>query len=332
MELVGPDDVRAARALIGDALSPTPMAVSEQLSGLTGCGLRLKAENLQKTGSFKVRGALHYLLRSDPERLSRGVVTVSAGNHACAVAWAANQVGAEATVVMPETAPEAKVAACRGYGARVEFRETGRDAFVRALELADLEGMEFMHPFDHPWVVAGQGTCALEILEACPEPDAIVVPVGGGGLIGGVLAAVGESHPTCRVYGVEPDGAAVMKQSLEEGAPVREHTPVTVADGLGAPWAGELPFALVRRFAEDVVTVSDAQIGEALELIVTRSKLLVEPAGAAGVAALLSGAIPVRRDETVVVILSGGNTDLARLPPLIGKACDPCPVRDTSPI
>ena len=328
---VGVEAVRSARRLLTDHIGPTPLVTSRLLSDRVGCRLSLKCENLQKTGSFKVRGALHFLLQADEGVRERGVVTVSAGNHACATAWAAAQVGLPCTVVMPETAPEAKIAASRDYGARIELRADGRTAFARALELAEREGMEFLHPFDHPWVVAGQGTCALEILDDLPSPDAVLVPVGGGGLIAGVVAALGASRPEIAVYGVEPVGAAVMRESLEVGRPIRDHRPHTVADGLAAPWAGDLTYRLVARHVRDVVTVTDQEIGGAMEWILTRTKLLVEPAGAAAVAALLSGALRFGPKARVVAILSGGNTDLTRIPPLIGKECDPCPVRVGTP-
>lgn len=321
-------DVRAARDRIGSRVHRTPLLSSRILGERIGCRLLLKCENLQKTGAFKVRGALNRVLGMSEEERTRGVVTVSAGNHAQAVAWAGAAAGAPATVVMPETAPRSKVDACRDYGARVLLHGTVFDAFERALELAEEEGSHFVHPFDDREVIAGQGTVGPEILEraagcagegsdgASAGVDGIVVPVGGGGLLAGIAAAVAGERPEVRVWGVEPVGADSMARSLEEGHAVRLEAVETIADGLGSPMAGELTYAVIREAAEGVVRVDDGEIGEAMELLLSRTKLLTEPAGAAGVAALLSGRIPVEEGETWVAVLSGGNADLEALPRL----------------
>lgn len=320
------EQVRAARERIGDQVHRTPLLSSRILGERAGCRLLLKCENLQKTGAFKVRGALNRILGMDEEARGRGVVTVSAGNHAQAVAWAGAAAGAPATVVMPESAPHAKVEACRDYGARVLLHGTVFDAFQKALEISETEGSTFVHPFDDLEVVAGQGTVALEILEQAGEMagggdvgrrvDGVVAPVGGGGLAAGVAAALAGAAPGVRVWGVEPEGADSMVRSLEKGEAVRLERVETIADGLGSPMAGEITYAVIRDAAEGVVRVDDREIGEAMSLLLSRTKLLAEPAGAAGLAALLSGRIPVGPEETWVVILSGGNADLDALPRL----------------
>ena len=308
-----------ARERVGAAVHRTPLLSSRTLGERIGRPLFLKAENLQKTGAFKVRGALNRMLRlSDGER-ARGVVTISAGNHAQAVAWAAARAGVEATVVMPENATRSKVEASRAYGARVVLHGDVFQAFEKALELAE-GGLTLVHPFDHPDVIAGQGTVGLEILEGLPEPAAVVVPLGGGGLCAGIATALAHAAPGVAVWGVEPEGADAMSRSLEEGRPVRLERVDTVADGLAAPMAGDLTYPLVRDHAAGVVRVSDAEIGDAMAWVLARAKLRVEPAGAAAVAALLAGRVPLDRPGPVVAVLSGGNVDLESLPDLLGRA------------
>ncbi len=293
---------------------PTATLLGRRVAGVR---LRLKPENLQKTGSFKVRGVLNELLALDAGERRRGVVTVSAGNHAQALAWGARDAGVDCKVVMPETAPRLKVTACRGYGATVILHGTVFDAFERALEVAEDEGRLFVHPFDDPDVVAGQGTVGLEIADDWPEADAVVVPVGGGGLIAGVAAAVDRLAPDTRVYGVEPEGAPSMRRSLDAGEPVRLEKVDTIADGLGSPMAGDLTFPLVREHVDDVVLVEDAEIARAVSDLLVFTKLLAEPAGAAAVAALRSGRLPVEEGERVVAVVSGGNVDPERLAELL---------------
>jgi threonine dehydratase len=277
----------------------------------------LKCENLQKTGSFKVRGALNRILELDDVARGRGVATVSAGNHAQAVAWAAARAGISATVVMPADASPTKARASEEYGAEVILQGTIIEAFDLALEVAQDRGLTFLHAFDDPLIIAGQGTVALEVLEDVPDVATVVAPVGGGGLISGVALAVASLAPAARVFGVEPHGACAMRKSLDKGEAVHIESVDTIADGLGAPMAGELTFEVVRRHVADVVLVSDDEIREAMAFLLARTKLLVEPAGAAGVAALLAGRIPLA-DGPVVAILSGGNVDLDRLPDLLG--------------
>ncbi|MBW3535529.1 MAG: pyridoxal-phosphate dependent enzyme [Gemmatimonadetes bacterium] len=320
---MSPLDLQAfqdARRRVSDAVHHTPLLSSRTMGERIGRPVLLKAENLQKTGAFKVRGALNRVLGLSDRERAAGVVTISAGNHAQAVAWASARAGVESTVVMPENATRSKVEASRGYGARVVLHGDVFQAFEKALELAE-GGLTLVHPFDHPDVVAGQGTVGLEILDDVPEPPAaVVVPVGGGGLCSGVATALALAAPGVPVWGVEPEGADAMSRSLEAGRPVRLERVDTVADGLGAPMAGDLTYPLIRDHAAGVVIVSDAEIGSAMEMILSRAKLLVEPAGAAAVAALLAGRIPLERPGPVVAILSGGNVDLERLPALLGGA------------
>lgn len=305
-----------ARARIAGSVHRTPLLHSRTLSERVGAPLYLKCENLQRTGAFKVRGALHRLLRLTDEERARGVVTISAGNHAQAVAWAAGTAGVHAVVVMPEHASRAKVEASRGYGAEVVLHGDARAAFARAFELAEARGLRFVHPFDDEEVVAGHGSCALEILEDLPDVETIVVPVGGGGLISGIAAAAAAVRPGIAVWGVEPEGADAMARSLAAGHAVHLDHVSTVADGLAAPMAGTLNHALVEAHGRGVVTVSDARIVAAMALLLERTKLLTEPAGAAGLAGLLDGGIPVA-EGPVAVILSGGNVDMTTLARLL---------------
>jgi threonine dehydratase len=275
-------------------------------------------EAFQKTGSFKVRGATNAIAHYAPIVRERGVVTVSAGNHAQAVAWAAASAGVKSTVVMPAAASKAKIAASQAYGATVVLHGTGPEAFARARELADEHGYLFLHPFDDAAVITGAASCGVEIVEQVPDMDVLVVPVGGGGLIAGVAAAVKQMRPEVRVFGVEPTGADSMYQSLKLGRPVvLDGGPKTIADGLASPHAGELNFEIVRQLVDDVVLVTDDEIAAAMPMILTRTKILAEAAGAAATAALLSGKIPAAIGKRVVAIVSGGNVDLEKLKAVI---------------
>jgi threonine dehydratase len=310
--------VRAARERIAGRLHTTPTFGSTRLGDLAGVRLLLKCENLQKTGSFKVRGALHKVSRLDAAARARGVVTVSAGNHAQALAWAAREAGVSATVVMPANASPAKVDASRGYGAEVVLHGASSiEAFAKARELEKERQLTFVHPFDDEEVCAGAGTVGLELLEQAPDIDVVVVPIGGGGLITGMLVALKESNPKLRVYGVEPEGAPSMRRSLDEGHAVRLDAVRTIADGLAAPMAGELNYEIVRRYADDVVLLGDDAIANAMRQLLLSTKLLAEPAGAAAVGAVLAGALPLRRGERVAAVVSGGNIDLAKLAGLL---------------
>jgi threonine dehydratase len=264
---------------------------------------------LQKTGSFKVRGALNKLALLDDAARARGVITVSAGNHAQALAWAARDAGVQCTVVMPAAASRTKVDASRGYGAEVVLHGASSiEAFARAHELASERSLTFVHPFDDEAIMAGQGTVGLEIVEQMPDVEDVIVPIGGGGLIAGVAVAVKELRPSARVFGVEPTGAAVMRQSLDAGRPVRPEIVKTIADGLAAPMAGDLTFDVVRRYVDDVVLVTDDEIKSAMRDILLSTKLLAEGGGAAATAAVLADRLPLR-GRKVVAVLSGGNVD-----------------------
>lgn len=311
------EQISSARDRIAHQLHVTPVTRASRLGNEAGVALFLKCENLQKTGSFKPRGALNKLSRLDESARRRGVVTVSAGNHAQAVAWAAAVAGVRATVVMPATASQAKADASAGYGAEVIRHGTAFDAFERAQSLAAERDLVFVHPFDDDEIMAGAGTTGLEILDQSPEVTAVVVPIGGGGLIGGVASAIKQRRPEVRVYGVEPVGAAAMRASLDSGHAVRLSAVNTIADGLAAPMAGTLTYDIVRRFVDDVVLVTDDEIANAVRRLMTFTKLLAEPAGAAGVAAILARKLPLKPGERVVAIVSGGNVDLEKLKGLL---------------
>jgi threonine dehydratase len=309
--------LREAHAGLAGDVHRTPLVHSSTLSRLAGRPVYLKCENLQRTGSFKVRGALNRIRALTEDERARGVITISAGNHAQAVAWAAAAAGGASTVVMPERASQTKVRASREYGAEVILHGNPGEAFRRAFELAEERRLAFVHPFDDPWVVAGHAGCMLEVLEELPDMAAVVVPIGGGGLASGIAVAVAAAAPHVDVWGVEPDGAAAMHRSFELGRPVHLDAVQTVADGLGAPMAGELNFELLQRHARGVVRVTDDEIVRAMRLLLERTKLLVEPAGAAGLAALLEDRVPLHGDGPVVVVLSGGNVDLELLARLL---------------
>jgi threonine dehydratase len=310
--------IRDARARIAGRLHLTPTVTSTRLGKRLGVHLTLKCENLQKTGSFKVRGALNKIDQLDAAARRAGVVTVSAGNHAQAVAWASRGAGVNATVVMPAAASPAKVEASRGYGAEVVLHgESSIQAIQKARELEKERGLTFVHPFDDELVCAGAGTVALELLDQVDDLDVVVIPIGGGGLIGGMAVALKEAKPSLRVYGVEPTGAPSMRRSLDEGRAVRMESVKTIADGLAAPMAGEIPYEIVRRYVDDVVLIDDDAIAAGMRELLVNTKFLAEPAGAAATAAVLARAIPLHDGERVAVILSGGNVDLPKLAKII---------------
>jgi len=305
-------DVQAAREAIGDRLHRTPTFSSATLSELTGAPVSLKAELFQRTGSFKPRGVLTNLAALTSEERGRGVIGISAGNHAQALAWGARTEGIDALLVMWQGASEAKIAATRGYGAEVDLESADpTEAFARLDDLIEQTGRTPVHPFDHPRTIAGQGTVGLEVVEDA-EPDVVVVPVGGGGLISGVATAVKGLKPDARVIGVEPELSPAMHDALEAGEPVPV-APASVADGLAAPFAGTHTLEIVRERVERIVLVSEAELEEAMRFLYTRAKLACEAAGAAATAALLAGKIELEPQERVVAVVSGGNvaTDTA---------------------
>lgn len=308
-----------AHELIIDRVHRTPLLSSRTLSEHVGAPVYLKCENLQKTGAFKVRGALHRVLTLTDEQRKRGVATISAGNHAQAVAWAASSVGVTSLVVMPEKASPTKVRASREYGAEVILHGDAAAAFVKVRELCEERGSIFLHPFDDPDVVAGHASCGLEIVDQLPDVGTIVVPVGGGGLSSAIAVAVAATGTAADVWGVEPEGAAAMHRSLQRGEPVHLDRVDTVADGLAPPMAGTLNHAILSALARGVVLVDDEEILSAVALLLERTKLLTEPSGAAAVAALLAGRIPVDPGRPVVAVLSGGNADLPSLGTYLGR-------------
>lgn len=310
-DLISLDDVLAASEVVAGRVHRTPVLGSTFLGERAGVRLLFKAENFQKTGSFKVRGvlnALHHL--SDGER-QRGVVTLSAGNHAQALAWGAREYGVSAVVVMPAGAPRSKVEATRGYGGEVILTEG--DLLETCLGVQQERDLTLVHPFDDPRIIAGQATVGLEILEAVPDVDVVVVSVGGGGLISGIATAIKARRPEARVVGVEPEGSAVITMSLERGEPITLADRRTIADGLDAPFAGRHTLAHIQERVDDMVLVPDTAIIKALRLILERVKLLAEPAGAASLAGLLAGNFDIVPGSTVVCVVSGGNVDLERL-------------------
>ena len=316
--LVSADDIRRAAVAIAPSVRRTPMAESPSLgAALGGIRLLLKLEMFQKTGSFKPRGVANRMARLTDAERSRGVVSLSAGNHAQALAYAASAMGIPSAIAMPSGAVRSKIDATRAYGGEVIL--TDGDLLQTALDIGRERGLTLIHPFDDLRTIAGTGTLGLEVLEDAPETDAIICGIGGGGLISGVAAAVKRAKPSVRVIGVEPTGAPGMTLALENGAPVHLDALDTVADGLAAPFVGVRNLNHVRAFVDEVVTVDDSDIIEAMWLILERVKVLAEPAASATVAALLSGKVKIRAGENVVCALSGGNVDRGRLGEM-GKA------------
>jgi threonine dehydratase len=311
-------DVQDAARRIEGVAHRTPVLRSRTLDELTGGRILLKAENLQRVGAFKFRGAYNAISRLEPQQLAKGIATYSSGNHAQAVALSARELGSSAVIVMPQDTPASKLDAVTGYGAEIVTydRYTGdREAIGR--QLADERGLALIPPYEHPHVIAGQGTAALELLQDAGELDTLIVPVGGGGLIAGSATAAKGLHPRIRVIGVEPEAGDDTKRSLQAGHLVRIPVPRSIADGQAASIPGELTFSINRRLVDDIVLVSDDDIRAALRFAVDRLKQVLEPSGATGLAALLSGAYPVAEGERVGVILSGGNVGAARLASLL---------------
>jgi threonine dehydratase len=305
---LGLDDVVAARKVIAGIMLQTPVLHSRVLSERIGGPVYLKCENLQRTGSFKARGAYVRISRLPEAERDRGVVAASAGNHGQGVAFAADMLGAKATVVMPEGAPLPKIEATKSYGAEVILHGTTVEhALAKAKELAAEHGSIFIHPFEHPDVVLGQGTVGLEIIEQCPDVRTIAMPVGGGGLAAGIAIAAKGTSPAIRVIGAQADAVAAFPPSFAAGQPVTVTSGATMADGIAVARPGELAFAVLAEHADRVVTASEESLSRALLLCLERSKQVVEPAGAAAVAALLEH--PRAFEPPVVAVLSGGNID-----------------------
>jgi threonine dehydratase len=307
------DDVFAARDRIMPFLHRTPLNSSQTLSDLTDTQLWLKVEAFQRTGSFKARGALNAALHLTDEQKQLGVVTLSAGNHGQGLAFAARQVGTKATIFVPKSAVPTKVEAMRNYGADVRFVPNMESVLPYIEAFQHETGAFYVSPYDDPHVIAGQGVVGLEILEDLPEVETIVVPAGGGGLLAGVLVAVKSQRPDVRIVGVEPVGANVVRRSLDAGHAVMADVIDTIADGLGAPRAGDLSQAIISHYVDDCVLVTDEEIAGALWAILDRTKILVEPAGAAATAALIAKRVGAAPGSKAVAILSGGNIDSGKL-------------------
>lgn len=301
-----------ARARLAGVVHRTPVASSRTLDARTGASVFLKCENLQRAGAFKIRGAWNLIAQLPPEVRARGVVAYSSGNHAQAVALAAREQGTHAVIVMPSTAPRVKLEATRGYGAELAFYDVageGREAMAE--RLARERGLALVPPFEHPEIVAGQGSAAAELFEDAGPLDLLLVPVGGGGLISGSALAARRFGGACRVIGVEPAAGDDGGRSFRSGTLTRIATPDTIADGARTNSLGELTFAIIRREVADLVAVPDAALLAAMRFVWERMKLIVEPTGVLGLAALLEGLVPAR-GQRVGVILSGGNVELAR--------------------
>ena len=303
------DDIRTAAERVRGIARTTPLL---DVSALAGRPLLLKCESLQPGGAFKIRGAYNMVAQLTPAERGRGVVTYSSGNHGQAMALAARELGAPAVVVMPTTAPQIKIDGARAFGAEVILEgTTSVDRRRRAEEEATARGLTMVPPFDHEWIIAGQGTLGLEILEQCPGVEAILVPVGGGGLLAGVATAIKAAKPSIRVIGVEPAGAAAMKASLEAGHPVTLAKTASVADGLMPVRPGDATFEHARQYVDEVITVEDDEIIDAVLWAFEKAKIVAEPSGAATIAAALFGR--VRCEGPLVAIVSGGNMAMEKL-------------------
>jgi threonine dehydratase len=316
---IGLADVVAARERLGDAVYYSPCPHSMMLSALTGQQVYLKLENLQMTGSFKERGALNRIAKLTPKQAARGVIAASAGNHAQGVAYHATKRGIRAVIVMPLTTPLVKVTATRDFGAEVVLHGASYDeAYAEALRLCDEEALTFVHPFDDPDVMAGQGTIGLELLEQVPQLEAVVVPIGGGGLIGGIGCAIKEMRPEVRVVGVQTAKLPSMAAAMEAGRPVTIDAATTIADGIAVRRAGDLTVPMVERYVDEIVLVDEDEIASAILMLLEREKTLAEGAGAAALAALLQHRTSLQGAHTAVLVC-GGNIDVTLLSRIIER-------------
>lgn len=314
------DDVRAARERLRGSVYLSPCTRSETLSRSTGLELYLKLENLQMTGSFKERGALNRIATLTPEQAKRGVVAASAGNHAQGVAYHATRRGIRAVIFMPETTPLVKVTATRNFGAEVVLYGPNYDAACEeAMRRSTEDGMTFIHPFDDPLVMAGQGTIGLELLEQIENLDAVVVPIGGGGLIGGIACAIKESKPNAKVIGVQTSRLPSMKQALYEHQPVTLEPSTTIADGIAVRRAGDVTFPVVERYVDSIVTVDEDEIASAILTLLEREKTLAEGAGATALAAVLQRKTELPKGTRTAVLVCGGNIDVTLLSRIIER-------------
>lgn len=311
-------DVLEAKSRIANVVRKTPLEYSATFSDLTGQKVFFKYENLQKTGSFKIRGAVNKMASLGPEQRKGGVIAASAGNHAQGVAWAAASAGIESTIVMPEGVPIAKLMATKGYGAKVILSGQSYDeAYIAAEHLRETTGATFVHAFNDPVIIAGQGTVGLEIIEVLPEVETVVVPIGGGGLISGIAIALKQTNPDIRVIGVQAAGAPSMKSALTNGRINELSSVSTIADGIAVKHPGDITFDVVKKLVDDIVLVSDEEIAQAILMMLERSKVLCEGAGAAGIAAVLNG--KVKSKSNIAVVVTGGNIDIQTLSIIIER-------------
>ncbi|HEY7122855.1 MAG TPA: threonine/serine dehydratase [Ktedonobacterales bacterium] len=321
--MVSYQDVLRAREVVGGQVRKTPMFSATTLGAMaaTPVSLFLKAEMFQKTGSFKPRGVLYRLSTLTDEEKRRGLIAASAGNHGQSLAWGASSLGIASTIVMPEFASKSKIAAAQGYGATVILHgKTSLEAHRQARALAEEQHLTLVHPYTDERVIAGHGTLGLDIVDDLPDADVVVVQIGGGALCGGSALAIKSRSPKMRVVGVEPAGAARLTAALAAGHPVTLENVQTRIDGLGAGYTGDVNLALFQQYVDAVVTIEDDAVDRAIALLAERCKLVVEPAGAATVAAVLAGKVPVKSGEKVVAVLSGGNIDPVRLAGILTQA------------
>jgi len=319
LEAVTLSSIDAARQRIGDAIHLSPCQLSHHLSERIGLPIFLKLENLQRTGSFKERGALNKLLTLTSEERNRGVIAASAGNHAQGVAFHATRLGIRSQIVMPQATPLVKVVSTRGFGAEVILHGANYDeACEEALNRCTQQGLTFIHPFDDPVVIEGQGTIGLELLEQVPDLEAVVVPIGGGGLISGIACALKERNPKIRVIGVEPEKLPSMLRAREAGMPVTIAPQATIADGIAVRRAGDVTLPLVTRYVDEIVTVDDEEIASSILMLLEQEKTLAEGAGAAALAALLQEKTSLRNQRTAVLVC-GGNIDVTLLAKIIAR-------------
>jgi threonine dehydratase len=313
-------DIQAALGRIRADIRISPCTRSETFSGLTHNSIFLKLDNQQRTGAFKERGALNKLLTLSTDERGRGVIAASAGNHAQGVAYHAGRHGVRARIVMPLPTPLTKVSATRAYGAEVLLHGTNYDeAYEKAVEQSQQDGMTLIHAFDDDAVIAGQGTLGLEILQQHPDIEVIVSPIGGGGLIGGIACAVKESKPSVKVFGVQPARIPSMKEAVAQGKPVTLPSAKTIADGIAVRRAGERTLPLVQKYVDDIVTVEEEEIANAILLLLEREKTLAEGAGAAAIAAVLNRKLPMLQNNRVAVLVCGGNIDVTLLARIIER-------------
>lgn len=318
--IVGINDIKQAAARISGKVRRTPLLRGDKLDSLWGAEVYFKPENLQLTGSFKIRGATNKILSLADEERARGIIASSSGNHAQGVAYAARTLGIKATLVLPENAPRSKVEGCKNLGAEVILHGFGSiERYNKLYEIQAEKGYTLVHSYNDPDLIAGQGTAGLEIMEDLPDVDTVVVPLGGGGLLAGVAAAVKETRPGVRVVGVEPANIQRYAESRKAGRPVKVEMGPTLADGLMITVTGENNYPLIEKYVDEIVPASDDFIRKALMEIVFKAKLLVEPSAAVGVAAALQGSFKVKPGEKICYFLSGGNIDPEKLADFIAR-------------